>query len=62
LIITKKTTIPVIFAAVGLVCTIWGMFGESRVLLWTGVGLWIASVISGKLFKGKSGSKEKPHS
>jgi hypothetical protein len=61
LIITKKTTIPVIFAAIGLVCTIWGMFGESRVLLWTGVGLWVASVVSGKLLKRKSGSKEESH-
>ena len=59
--ITKKTTIPVIFAAVGLVCTVWGMFGESRVMLWTGVGLWVASVVSGKLLKGKSKAKEEPH-
>ena len=52
--LSKKTIIPVIFAGVGLVCTIYGMFGQSRIMLWTGVGLWVASIISGKLLKGKS--------
>jgi len=50
----SKKIIPVIFAGVGLVCTIYGMFGHSPALLWTGVGMWAASILSGKLFKGKS--------
>jgi hypothetical protein len=52
--VTKKTTIPVIFAGVGLVCTIYGMFGHVPNLLWTGVGMWVASILSSKLLKGKS--------
>jgi hypothetical protein len=54
MVVSKKTTIPVIFAGVGLVCTIYGMFGHSPNMLWTGVGLWVASIVSGKLLKGKS--------
>jgi hypothetical protein len=49
----SKKIIPVIFAGVGLVCTIYGMFGHSPNLLWTGVGMWVASILSGKLLKGK---------
>jgi len=50
---SKKTAIPVIFAGVGLVCTIYGMFGHVPNLLWTGVGMWVASILSGRLLKGK---------
>ena len=60
--VSKKAVIPVIFAAVGLVFTIWGMFGQSRVMLYTGVGLWVASVVSGQLVKKKSKTSEESHS
>ncbi len=49
--VSKKATIPVIFAAIGLVFTVWGMFIVSQNMVWTGVGFWAASVISGKLLK-----------
>lgn len=50
----SKKLIPVIFAGVGLVCIIYGMFGHSPNLLWVGVGMWVASILSGRLLKGKS--------
>ena len=56
--VTKKATIPVIFAAIGLVFTVWGMFAVSQGMVWTGVGFWVASVVSGRLLKRKSKSKE----
>lgn len=55
---TKKATIPVIFAAVGLVSTTFGMFTVHKELVWTGVGLWIASIISGRVLKGKPKTSE----
>ncbi len=55
---TKKATIPLIFAAVGLVSTTLGMFTVHKELVWTGVGLWIASIISGRILKGKPKTSE----
>lgn len=49
----KKAMIPVIFAAVGLISTTLGMFTPHKELVWTGVGLWVASIVSGKVLKGK---------
>jgi hypothetical protein len=57
-LISKKATIPVIFAALGLVFTVWGMFTVSQGMVWTGVGFWVASVLSGRLLKRKSKSSE----
>ena len=59
---SKKITIPVIFAAVGIVCIVWGMFGKSSTMFWMGVGLWGASVVSERLLKKKSKTTEEPHS
>ncbi len=58
--VSKKATIPVIFAAIGLVFTVWGMFAVSQGMVWAGVGFWVTSVISGRLLKRKSKSKEEP--
>ncbi|MDE1727635.1 MAG: hypothetical protein KGI02_00305 [Thaumarchaeota archaeon] len=49
----KKAIIPVIFAAIGLVSTTLGMFTVHKELVWTGVGLWVASIASGKMLKRK---------
>lgn len=49
----KKATIPVIFAAIGLVFTTLGMFTVHKEMVWTGVGLWVASIVSGKMLKRK---------
>ena len=51
--VSKKATIPVICAAIGLVFTVWGMFTVSQAMVWTGVGFWVASVISGRILKKK---------
>jgi hypothetical protein len=59
-LVSKKATIPVIFAAIGLVFTVWGMFAVSQGMVWTGVGFWVASIISGRLLNRKSKSKEEP--
>ena len=56
--VSPKATIPVIFAAIGLIFTVWGMFAVSQTMVWTGVGFWVASVISGRLLKRKSKAKE----
>lgn len=53
-----KATIPVIFAAIGLVFTVWGMFTVHKEMVWTGVGFWAASVVSGRMLKRKSNDKE----
>jgi hypothetical protein len=55
---TKKATIPLIFAAIGLVSTTLGMFTVHKELVWIGVGLWVASILSGKILKGKSKTSE----
>ncbi|MGI0093609.1 MAG: hypothetical protein ACREA8_05855 [Nitrosotalea sp.] len=55
---TKKATIPLMFAAVGLVSTTLGMFTVYKELVWIGVGLWIASILSGKILKGKPKTSE----
>lgn len=55
---TKKAKISFIFAAVGLVSTTLGMFTVHKELVWTGVGLWIASILSGKILKGKPKTSE----
>lgn len=52
--VAPKATIPVIFAAIGLVFTVVGMFSVSQTMVWTGVGFWVASVVSGRLLKRKS--------
>ena len=52
--VSKKAIIPVIFAAIGLIFTIWGMFTVSQNLVWLGVGSWVASVVSGRIVKKKS--------
>jgi len=52
-LVSKKATIPVIFAAFGLMFTVWGMFTVSQGMVWTGVGLWVASVVSGRILKKK---------
>jgi hypothetical protein len=57
-LVSKKATIPVIFAAIGLIFTVWGMFTVSQTMVWMGVGFWVASVVSGRLLKRKSKSKE----
>lgn len=49
----KKAIIPVIFAAIGLVSTTLGMFTVHKELVWTGVGLWVASIASGKMLNRK---------
>ncbi|GEM_PF-1138357 len=54
----KKATIPLIFAAVGLVSTTLGMFTVHKELVWIGVGLWVASILSGKILKGKPKTSE----
>lgn len=51
--VSKKATIPVIFAGIGLVFTVVGMFTVSQGMVWTGVGFWAASVISGRILKKK---------
>ncbi|HET7336777.1 MAG TPA: hypothetical protein VFJ23_02670 [Candidatus Nitrosotalea sp.] len=51
--VSKKAVIPVIFAAIGLVFTVVGMFTVSQGMVWTGVGFWVASVISGRILKKK---------
>lgn len=58
--VSPKATIPVIFAAIGLIFTVWGMFSVSQTMVWTGVGFWVASVVSGRLFKRKSKSNQEP--
>ncbi|MDR3782141.1 MAG: hypothetical protein P4K92_02355 [Candidatus Nitrosotalea sp.] len=58
--VSPKATIPVIFAAIGLIFTVWGMFTVSQTMVWTGVGFWVASVISGRLFKRKSKANQEP--
>jgi len=55
---SKKATIPVIFAAIGLVFTVTGMFTVHKEMVWTGVGLWVASVVSGRIFKNKTKTDE----
>jgi hypothetical protein len=50
---TKKVIIPFVFAAVGLVFTTLGMFTVHKEMVWTGVGLWVASIVSGKMLKRK---------
>jgi len=52
-LVSPKAAIPVIFAAIGLVFTVVGMFSVSQSMVWTGVGFWVASVISGRLLKRK---------
>jgi hypothetical protein len=59
-LVSPKATIPVIFAAIGLIFTVWGMFTVSQTMVWTGVGFWVASVVSGRLFKRKSKSNPEP--
>lgn len=61
-LVSKKAVIPVIFAAIGLVFTVVGMFAVSQTMVWTGVGFWVASVLSGRFLKKKSKTKEEPHS
>lgn len=51
--VSPKAAIPVIFAAIGLVFTVVGMFSVSQTMVWTGVGFWVASVVSGRLLKRK---------
>ncbi len=51
---SKKATIPVIFAAIGLVFTVTGMFTVHKEMVWTGVGFWVASVVSGRILKKKT--------
>ncbi len=50
---TKKATTPLVFAAIGLVSTTVGMFTTHKELVWIGVGLWVASILSGKILKRK---------
>jgi len=59
-LVTLKATISVIFAAIGLIFTVWGMFTVSQTMVWLGVGFWVASVVSGRLLKRKSDTKEEP--
>jgi hypothetical protein len=61
-VVSKKGLVPVIFAAIGLVFTVWGMFSVSQSMVWTGVGFWVASVISGRLLKRNLKTREKPSS
>ena len=42
-----------IFAGIGLVFTVVGMFTVSQTMVWTGVGFWVASVVSGRILKKK---------
>ena len=58
--VSPRATIPVIFAAIGLVFTVVGMFSVSQSMIWTGVGFWAASVVSGRLLKRKSKSNSEP--
>ncbi|MGB9124122.1 MAG: hypothetical protein WA833_09090 [Nitrosotalea sp.] len=51
--VSPKAVIPVIFAAIGLVFTVVGMFSVSQSMVWTGVSFWVASVVSGRLLKRK---------
>ncbi len=51
--VSKKALIPVIFAGIGLVFTVVGMFTVSQPMVWTGVGFWVASVVSGRILKKK---------
>ncbi|MGI0006849.1 MAG: hypothetical protein ACREAR_02490 [Nitrosotalea sp.] len=55
---TKKATIPFVFAAVGLVFTTLGMFTVHKEMVWTGVGLLVASIVSGKMLKRKPNTGE----
>jgi uncharacterized membrane protein len=55
---SKKAIIPVIFAAIGLVFTVTGMFTVHKEMVWTGVGFWIASIVSGRIFKRKTKTDE----
>jgi hypothetical protein len=57
---SKKATIPVIFAAIGLIFTVLGMFTVHKEMVWTGVGFWVASVVSGRILKGKIKTNEHP--
>jgi hypothetical protein len=57
-LVSKKAVIPVIFAAIGLVFTVVGMFTVSQTMVWTGVGFWVASVISGRILKKKTKTGE----
>jgi hypothetical protein len=52
-LVSKKATIPLVCAAIGLVFTTWGMFTPMKGMIWIGVGLWGASIISGKILKKK---------
>src|SRR6185437_15286196 len=52
-LVSTKAVIPVIFAAIGLVFTVVGMFTVSQGMVWTGVGFWVASVVSGRILKRK---------
>jgi hypothetical protein len=52
-LVSPKAAVPVVFAAIGLVFTVVGMFSVSQSMVWTGVGFWIASVVSGRLLKRK---------
>jgi len=58
--VSPKAAISVIFAAIGLVFTVWGMFTVSQTMVWTGVVFWVASVISGRLLKRKSKDNKEP--
>lgn len=51
--VSPKAAIPVIFAAIGLVFTVVGMFSVSQSMVWAGVGFWVASIVSGRLLKRK---------
>ena len=51
--VSTKAVIPVIFAGIGLVFTVVGMFTVSQGMVWTGVGFWVASVVSGRILKRK---------
>ena len=58
---SKNAIIPVIFAAIGLVSTVVGMFTVSQTMVWIGVGFWAASVLSGRFLKKKSKTPEESH-
>lgn len=51
--VSPKAAISVIFAAIGLVFTVVGMFSVSQTMVWIGVAFWVASVVSGRLLKRK---------
>ena len=61
-LVSKKATMPVVFAAIGLIFTVWGMFSVSQSMVWAGVGFWVASVLSGRFLKRKSKPIEDSHS